>query len=52
MCGSGTICIEAAMIARNIAPGLSRHFSFEDFADFDSKEFENMKKELRAKIFK
>ncbi len=29
MCGSGTIPIEAAMIARNIAPGLSRHFASE-----------------------
>lgn len=28
-CGSGTIPIEAAMIARNIAPGLNRRFSFE-----------------------
>ncbi len=28
-CGSGTIPIEAAMIARNIAPGLSRHFASE-----------------------
>ena len=30
-CGSGTIAIEAAMIARNIAPGLSRNFAFERF---------------------
>lgn len=51
MCGSGTICIEAAMIARNIAPGLNRHFSFEDFIGFDSTEFEKMKKELESKIF-
>ena len=51
MCGSGTICIEAAMIARNIAPGLKRHFSFESFADFDSNEFEDMKRELKSKIF-
>ena len=29
MCGSGTIAIEAAMIGRNIAPGLNRHFAFE-----------------------
>ena len=29
MCGSGTIPIEAAMIARNMAPGLGRHFAFE-----------------------
>lgn len=30
-CGSGTIPIEAAMIARNIAPGLSRHFAAEEW---------------------
>ncbi len=30
-CGSGTIAIEAALIARNIAPGLNRHFDFEHF---------------------
>ncbi|MBC8333494.1 MAG: class I SAM-dependent RNA methyltransferase [Anaerolineae bacterium] len=29
MCGSGTILIEAAMIARNIAPGLQRKFASE-----------------------
>ncbi len=29
MCGSGTIAIEAALIARNIAPGLQRKFAFE-----------------------
>ncbi|MFH1428194.1 MAG: class I SAM-dependent RNA methyltransferase [Candidatus Margulisiibacteriota bacterium] len=29
MCGSGTILIEAAMIARNIAPGLNREFASE-----------------------
>lgn len=30
-CGSGTIPIEAAMIARNIAPGLNRHFASEEW---------------------
>ena len=30
-CGSGTIPIEAAMIGRNIAPGLSRHFAAEEW---------------------
>lgn len=29
MCGSGTLLIEAAMRARNIAPGLQRSFDFE-----------------------
>lgn len=31
-CGSGTICIEAAMIGRNLAPGLKRRFAAEDWA--------------------
>lgn len=31
MCGSGTILIEAAMMARNIAPGLRRSFAAEKF---------------------
>lgn len=36
MCGSGTIAIEAALIARNIAPGVFRkHFAFESWKDFD-----------------
>jgi len=30
-CGSGTIAIEAAMIAKNQAPGLTRNFAFEDW---------------------
>lgn len=30
-CGSGTICIEAALIARNIAPWLQRSFAFQSF---------------------
>ena len=29
MCGSGTLAIEAAMLAANIAPGLKRHFAAE-----------------------
>ena len=36
MCGSGTIPIEAALIARNIAPGVFRQsFAFEKWKDFD-----------------
>jgi len=30
-CGSGTIPIEAAMVAKNIAPGLHRRFAFQRF---------------------
>lgn len=31
-CGSGTIAIEATLIAKNIAPGSFRHFAYEHFA--------------------
>lgn len=38
MCGSGTIPIEAALIARNIAPGIFRKaFAFEKWRDFDAE---------------
>ena len=38
MCGSGTLLIEAALIARNIAPGVFRQaFAFEKWRDFDAE---------------
>ena len=38
MCGSGTILIEAALIAYGIAPGIFRqHFGFENWLDFDEQ---------------
>lgn len=36
-CGSGTIPIEAALIARNIAPGLNRKFASEEWERIDKK---------------
>jgi putative N6-adenine-specific DNA methylase len=43
MCGSGTIPIEAALIARNIAPGVFRkEFAFEKWSDFDADLFDNI----------
>lgn len=40
MCGSGTILIEAAMIAMGIPPGIHRqHFAFEKWKDFDEELF-------------
>ena len=40
MCGSGTLCIEAAMIAHRIAPGLMREqFSFMHWKDYDPDLF-------------
>ena len=41
MCGSGTIAIEAALIARNISPGVFRkEFAFEKWNDFDQDLFD------------
>lgn len=43
MCGSGTLLIEAALIARNMAPGLFRkEFAFEKWADFDADLFDKI----------
>ena len=43
MCGSGTLLIEAALIARNMAPGLFRkEFAFEKWADFDADLFDQI----------
>ena len=43
MCGSGTLLIEAALIARNMAPGLFRkEFAFEKWPDFDAELFDDI----------
>ena len=43
MCGSGTLLIEAAMIALNIPPGIHREgFAFEKWPDFDSELFSDI----------
>lgn len=56
-CGSGTIPIEAAMIKRNIAPGLKRSFAFEQFDDISEtlvarirEEAECAKKDIPLEI--
>ncbi|WP_324825056.1 class I SAM-dependent RNA methyltransferase [Sinanaerobacter sp. ZZT-01] len=46
-CGSGTIAIEAAMLARNIAPGLQRKFAAEQWSGIE----ETLWKEERKKAF-
>ncbi|MBQ9273134.1 MAG: class I SAM-dependent RNA methyltransferase [Mogibacterium sp.] len=43
-CGSGTIPVEAALIARNIAPGLSREFASENWDMLDSSIWKEEKK--------
>lgn len=43
MCGSGTLLIEAALIARNMAPGLFRkEYAFEKWPDFDADLFDSI----------
>ena len=43
MCGSGTIAIEAALIARGIAPGVYRkEYAFEKWSDFDQELFDKV----------
>jgi len=43
MCGSGTLLIEAALIARNISPGVFRkEFAFEKWNDFDKDLFDRI----------
>jgi len=51
MCGTGTILIEAAMIARNVAPNLNRSFfAFEKWKDWDEDLFELIEKSVLGKI--
>lgn len=46
MCGSGTLLIEAAMIANNIPPGIYRQkFGFETWKDFDNELLEQIYEE-------
>jgi 23S rRNA G2445 N2-methylase RlmL len=51
MAGSGTLAIEHALVARNIAPGLRRRFSFERWATPEQrKSWETLRKGARESI--
>lgn len=50
MCGSGTILIEAAMIGRNMAPGINRNFVSEDWESIDKSVWEDARKFAKSKI--
>ena len=52
LCGSGTIPIEAALIAKNRAPGLNRHFAAEEFAWMQPEIWTAVKEEAKALEFK
>lgn len=49
-CGSGTIVIEAALLAKNIAPGMFRWFAFQKFARYDQTLFDTEIKSAKAKM--
>ena len=58
MCGSGTLPIEAALIARNIAPGVYRQgYAFEKWKDYDNELFKSIyeddsaEREFKHKIY-
>lgn len=51
MCGSGTLLVEAAMIACNIPPNINRkEFAFEKWKDWDSDLYEKIEDSLLKKI--
>lgn len=48
-CGSGTFCIEAAMIGMNIAPGFNRDFAFEAWPWVDQSQVQKVRDEAESK---
>ncbi|HCT82017.1 class I SAM-dependent RNA methyltransferase [Streptococcus infantarius] len=48
-CGSGTFCIEAAMIGMNIAPGFNRDFAFEEWNWVDADLVQKVRDEAEEK---
>ena len=50
-CGSGTIPIEAALIAKNRAPGLNRHFAAEEYPWVPKEVWKMAKEEAKSKEF-
>ncbi len=48
MCGSGTLVIEAAEIARGLQPGRAREFAFESLPSFDADAFARLRQTTAA----
>jgi len=51
-CGSGTIPIEAALIAKNRAPGLNRRFAAQEYPWVPKEVWEQVRQEAKEKEFK
>jgi Predicted N6-adenine-specific DNA methylase len=49
LCGSGTLLIEAAMMATDSAPGLSRSFAFERWPGHDAETWQQLRHEAEQR---
>lgn len=50
LCGSGTIAVEAALIALDIAPGLKRTFGFQKLVWYDGPTWQRIKQAAQRRI--
>src|SRR5690606_10093911 len=56
MCGSGTLAIEGALLARRVAPGITaadrapRSFAFEQWPDFDRRPWDDLVERARGAV--
>jgi putative N6-adenine-specific DNA methylase len=50
MCGSGTIAIEGALLARRIAPGLRRSFAFAEWPEMEHGLWERIVEDARSLV--
>ncbi len=48
MCGSGTFAIEAAMISKNLAPGMNRKFAYDSWGLVNQREILLVKHKLKS----
>ena len=51
MCGSGTILIEAALIARHMAPGINREFAAQHWPSLDAAAWDDARPDKLRKLF-
>lgn len=50
MCGAGTFSLEAALMAKNIAPGWFREFAYMQWPSFSEKRWEYLKRQAKSRI--
>ena len=52
MCGSGTLCIEAGLIAKGVPGGYYREsFGFQAWKDYDPELFESIRRERYLEVY-